>query len=102
VAIQKLGTNIMKTLRVRLIIEGKVQGVWFRESARRMAVALGVNGWIKNNYDGSVEAIIDGEEHKVREMIAWCHEGPPAANVTKVTKTEEDHIESFSSFSIYS
>ena len=92
----------MMKLRVRLIVEGKVQGVWFRDSARKKAVELGVNGWIKNNYDGSVEAVIEGEEHKVREMIAWCHEGPPAANVTKVTKTEEDQMEGFSSFSIYS
>ena len=88
-------------MNVRLIIEGKVHGVFFRDSARRKALELGLNGWIKNNSDGSVEAVIDGEEHKVREMIAWCHEGPPAANVTKVTITEEDHMESFSSFSIY-
>jgi len=88
-------------LKVRLIIEGKVHGVFFRDSARKKAIELGVNGWIKNNSDGSVEAVIEGEEHRVEEMIAWCHEGPPAANVTKVTKTEEKHVEGFSSFSIY-
>ena len=88
-------------MKVRLIIEGKVHGVFFRDSARRKALELGLNGWIRNNSDGSVETVIEGEEHKVRKMIAWCHEGPPAANVTKVTITEEDHMEVFSSFSIH-
>ena len=87
-------------LRVRLIIEGKVQGVWFRDSALKKAVELGVNGWIKNNPNGSVEAVIEGKDHKVREMITWCHKGPPAANVTKVIKTEEDHMDNYSYFSI--
>jgi acylphosphatase len=76
-------------LRLRLSIQGRVQGVWYRESMRREAVRLGVSGWVRNCSDGSVEAIVEGEAPAVRELEAWCHAGPPAARVVAVRSHEE-------------
>ena len=78
----------MTHIRVRLIIEGRVQGVWFRDSTRRKAWELGVYGWVKNRFDGSVEVLAEGPEANVRELIEWCHHGPPHAAVSSVDETE--------------
>ena len=79
----------MENIRVRLIIVGHVQGVWFRESTRRQASALGVSGWVKNRPDRSVEVLAEGPTEKVEKLVAWCHKGPPAAEVHRVSKTVE-------------
>jgi acylphosphatase len=79
----------MDNIRVRLIIRGRVQGVWFRESTRREAVSLGVTGWVRNLPDGSVEAVVEGPEDRVRRLVSWCHKGPPAAVVSRVDETQE-------------
>jgi acylphosphatase len=71
-----------KTLRV--CVFGKVQGVWFRESTRIRALELGLNGWVRNRPDSSVEALISGDPTVVDEMIAWLHIGPPHAEVNRV------------------
>lgn len=76
-------------LRLRLQIRGHVQGVWFRESTRREAERLGVAGWVRNRGDGSVEAVLEGGARAVRELEAWCREGPPGARVTEVLAAEE-------------
>lgn len=75
----------MKT--VHLLISGKVQGVFFRESARKLAEKLNITGWIKNNEDEKVEAVISGEENDVNDFIKWCHSGPERAEVTNVEVT---------------
>ena len=74
---------------VHLQIRGRVQGVFFRESARREALALGVRGWVKNLPDGSVEAAAEGEDTQVRAFIQWCHQGPSAARVEEVVVQEQ-------------
>ena len=79
----------MENIRVRLIIEGRVQGVWFRESTRKEAARLGVYGWVRNRPDGSVEVLAEGPEDKVRKLATWCHHGPTSARVTRVRETEE-------------
>ena len=76
-------------LRLRLTIRGRVQGVWFREATRIEAQRLGVSGWVKNCQDGSVEAVLEGNEGPVRVMEGWCHHGPPAARVIEVLSSEE-------------
>jgi len=81
--------RIVENVRVRLIIEGRVQGVWFRESTRRQASALGVSGWVRNRADRSVEVVAEGPAEKVEKLVAWCHKGPPAAEVHRVSKTIE-------------
>ena len=67
---------------VRLRIEGRVQGVWYRGWTVRQADRLGLDGWVRNRADGSVEAIIGGPADKVDTMVARCRRGPPAAKVT--------------------
>jgi acylphosphatase len=71
--------------RVHLIIRGKVQGVFFRESTKTRARELGVHGWVRNLPDGTVEALAQGEDALITELLAWCQRGPPAARVTDVS-----------------
>jgi acylphosphatase len=80
----------MSGRRVRVIVRGKVQGVYFRDSTRRQAQALGVSGWVRNLPDRSVEAVIEGEAGSVEAMLAWLHAGPPMAAVTTVESVEEE------------
>jgi acylphosphatase len=75
--------------RVRVIVSGRVQGVWFRESCRREAEERGVAGWARNRADGTVEAVFEGQESAVAQVVAWCRIGPPRAVVTGVDVVEE-------------
>ena len=68
----------------RCQITGKVQGVWYRAWTIQEAQARGLKGWVRNCADGSVEALFAGPQAKVDDMIAACHQGPPAARVTGV------------------
>ena len=70
--------------RVQVVISGRVQGVGFRMSCQRQAVELGVTGWVRNRWDGAVEALLVGAPAAVDQMLAWCHHGPPMAVVTDV------------------
>ncbi|MBW1774640.1 MAG: acylphosphatase [Deltaproteobacteria bacterium] len=90
----------MADIRVRLIIEGRVQGVWFRDSTRRQAVALGVTGWARNRPEGTVEVLAEGSEDRVRKLIAWCHQGPSSARVTQVHENPEAWQGEFDAFDI--
>jgi acylphosphatase len=70
---------------VRLIIEGRVQGVWYRGWCVETAAALGLRGWVRNRKDGRVEAVVAGPPADVATMLARCRMGPPAARVQSVT-----------------
>ncbi len=74
----------MNEKRVRVVIRGGVQGVGFRASCQREAVAAGVAGWVCNQWDGSVEALFAGPEEAVDRLIRWCHAGPRWADVESV------------------
>jgi acylphosphatase len=80
---------VISTTRVRVVVHGRVQGVWFRDSCRREALAREVAGWVGNRFDGTVEAVFEGDEPAVAEMVAWCRIGPPRADVTGVEVVEE-------------
>lgn len=71
-------------VRAKLLISGRVQGVFFRGTTRRRATSLGVSGWVRNLPDGRVEAVFEGPEDDVRNMISWCHSGPRSARVESV------------------
>jgi acylphosphatase len=74
---------------VRLSIAGRVQGVWFRGWTIDQARELGLDGWVRNRRDGSVEAVVSGAAKLVDELIARCRVGPPAARVERVEVTSE-------------
>jgi acylphosphatase len=79
----------MAIVRRRVHVEGRVQGVFFRDSCARQARALGVHGSVRNRGDGGVEAVCEGEPDAVDRMVAWCHHGPPRAVVTAVQVADE-------------
>lgn len=70
--------------RAQVRVTGRVQGVFFRDTARRQAERLGLSGWVSNAPDGSVEAVFEGPSEGVREMVRWCEQGPPDAAVDNV------------------
>ena len=80
----------MPRVRARVVISGKVQGVYFRGTAEDEARSRGLDGWARNTRGGEVEAVFEGEKTAVEAMIAWCHRGPPAARVDGVTVTWEE------------
>lgn len=90
----------MKLMTLKLRISGRVQGVCFRHYTQQTAAEHGVRGWVKNCSDGTVEALLQGEDEAIRAMIRWCHEGPPAAEVEKVEVTVPDEIEDYAEFSV--
>jgi acylphosphatase len=80
----------MAAVRRRVVVRGDVQGVFFRDSTRRHAQQRGLAGWVRNNRDGTVEAVFEGEEEAVERLVDWCREGPRGAYVTSVDVTEEE------------
>ena len=74
---------------VRIRIEGRVQGVGFRYWVMEQALALGLDGWVRNRYDGAVEAVFSGPAEAVAEMVRRCHEGPAFARVARVHEQPE-------------
>ena len=74
----------MELVRRRIVVHGRVQGVWFRESARRRAEQLGVAGWVRNRHDGAVEAELEGSAEDVEVLVSWFRHGPPDARVDQV------------------
>ena len=79
--------------RVRVVVSGRVQGVWYRGWTVDEALARGLDGWVRNRRDGSVEAVFQGPAAAVAEMVAACHQGPPMARVMAVeTHANEDPV----------
>ena len=87
-------------INVHVIISGHVQGVWYRASTKQKAEQLGITGWVRNTADGCVEAVFEGEEKKVEELIRWCHHGPPLAKIDKVEIKNQKSINGFNDFLI--
>jgi acylphosphatase len=76
-------------IRRRVVVHGRVQGVFFRDTARRMARSRGVSGWVRNTPDGTVEAVFEGPPDAVDVLVRWCEQGPRGAFVDRVDVTEE-------------
>lgn len=87
-------------VRVRLRIEGRVQGVYFRASTVQQAKRMGLTGWVMNCPDGSVEVVAEGPRPNIDELIAWCHQGPPGAIVNQVSLRYEAYKGEFERFGI--
>lgn len=84
---------------VHLLISGKVQGVFFRDSSKMVAQRLHITGWIKNRHDEKVEALISGDENDVKAFVDWCKSGPDRAEVEEVIVSKKEHT-SFKKFEI--
>jgi acylphosphatase len=90
----------MNGKRVHLFISGLVQGVSYRWSAREAALRLGLAGWVRNLDSGEVEAVEEGPAPAVDAFIAWCHQGPPAAEVAGIRVEEAPATGEFSDFTL--
>ena len=90
----------MSKRRVHVVITGRVQGVYFRQSTFRQARACGVVGWVKNLPDGSVEAVFEGDEDSVNQLIAYVRNGPSHATVKDVVVKEEQYLGEFFAFDV--
>jgi acylphosphatase len=85
--------------RKRVVVNGRVQGVFFRDTTRRRAEAAGVAGWVRNTPEGAVEAVFEGEPAAVEELVEFCRRGPSRAEVTSV-EVEEEQPEGLTGFEV--
>jgi len=85
--------------RAHVLVSGRVQGVFFRDSTRQEAERLGLSGWVRNTEEGRVEAVFEGEPEAVRQMIEWCESGPSSADVDDVS-VEQETPEGLSGFEV--
>ena len=76
--------------RVRVVVRGRVQGVFFRGEAQTRARSLGVDGWVRNERDGTVHAVFEGPRERVESMVDWCRRGPRGARVEDVEASWEE------------
>ncbi|MEK7841510.1 MAG: acylphosphatase [Deltaproteobacteria bacterium] len=88
----------MAKVRAHLIIEGIVQGVFFRAHTKEQADRNSIHGWVRNRPDSAVEAVFEGDEEPVKKLIEWCHNGPPEAVVENVKTDWEAYKGEFKNF----
>ena len=88
------------TTRAHVYVHGRVQGVFFRATTREKAIALGVNGWVRNCLDGSVESVFEGDQAAVEQAVNWCKKGPEGAFVSHIDVRWEKCSGEFGEFSI--
>lgn len=86
--------------RMHVIIHGWVHGVFFRHNTKKIADRLNIKGWVRNNWDGTVEAVFEGEDNPVDKIMQWCHKGPIGARVERVDVKEGKYKDEFKDFSI--
>ncbi len=87
-------------VRVHAIVNGRVQGVFFRMETRKAAERHGVTGWVRNKADGSVEAVFEGEKDSVEAVVQWCSHGPASAEVNDVEVARQPYEGEFTRFSV--
>jgi acylphosphatase len=87
-------------VRAHVLISGRVQGVFFRSETKYEAQKLGVKGWVRNLPDGTVEAVFEGEQENVKELIKFCKQGPLGARVTGIDVVWENYTGEFKDFEI--
>ncbi len=89
-----------ETIQIKVIVKGRVQGVFYRAHTQRQADRLGVKGYVKNLPDGSVEAVFKGDPQSVSQMVEWCRKGPAASNVEDVLTQSRKDLSNFKNFEI--
>ena len=90
----------MAKARAHILITGRVQGVYFRSSARAEAERNGLLGWVKNTKVGSVEIVAEGEKEDIEGLIAWCRVGSPSSKVAEVKVNWEEYTSEFHGFKV--
>ena len=95
-----MNADANESVRARVVVTGRVQGVCFRWETRTEAARLGVAGWIRNRSDGTVEGVFEGPRPAVDALVHWCHRGPPGAGVVEVSTAWETATGEFNGFEI--
>ena len=90
----------MTQKRVHIFVTGRVQGVFFRQATKVIAIKNNVTGWVRNLDDGRVEILIEGENKSVDSVIEWCNYGPANSRVDSIEVTNEDYSGNFESFEV--
>tara|TARA_B100000029_G_C16761784_1_gene662117 strand:+ start:198 stop:476 length:279 start_codon:yes stop_codon:yes gene_type:complete len=90
----------MSLKQIHIFIAGRVQGVFFRQSTRVMAIKNNVNGWVRNLDDGRVEIVVQGQEKDIDNLTDWCRTGPANSRVDEFELKEEPIIEEFENFEV--
>lgn len=88
------------TKRLEATIHGRVQGVYFRGTTREQARALGLTGWVRNEYDGTVRVVAEGDQPTLTRLLSFLHQGPPGAHVTHVDPHWRDATGEFTGFHV--
>lgn len=88
-----------ESIRRRVVVHGRVQGVLFRDGTEREASGRGLAGWVRNRDDGAVEAVFEGPPHDVRALVEFCESGPSSADVER-TETSEEEPEGLRGFEV--
>lgn len=97
---QEQEVEMEKKVSARLVVSGRVQGVYFRMETQRTAQRFGLFGWVRNKPDGTVEALFQGDKADVESAIAWCRTGPPGAHVSQVDVDWAAHSGEFETFQV--
>jgi len=90
----------MKKQCVHILIRGKVQGVFFRQALKVLAIKNNVYGWVRNLKDNRVEALVEGDDKSVNLIIEWAHHGPANARVDEIKFNNEEFINEFTNFEV--
>ncbi len=90
----------MSLMQIHIFITGRVQGVFFRQSTRVMAIKNNVNGWVRNLDDGRVEIVAQGQEQDIDNLTNWCRTGPANSRVDEFEQKEESITEEFENFEV--
>ena len=98
--LHKQTSNGVKKIRTHIFVSGRVQGVCFRGDTQQIARELGLTGFVKNLPDGKVEIITEGEKEKVKQIVDWVRQGPPAAQVNNIDIEWEGYKGEFKDFQV--
>ena len=86
--------------RIHIFVTGRVQGVFFRQSTRVIAIKNNVNGWVRNLDDGRVEIVAEGEKQNIDNLTTWCKTGPANSRVDEIELSEENYTNEFENFEV--
>ena len=86
--------------RIHIFVTGRVQGVFFRQSTRVMAIKNNVNGWVSNLDDGRVEIVAEGQKQNIENLVNWCKTGPANSRVDEFVLLDENYTDEFENFEV--